>query len=340
MKGALFTGAVLIGCKDIQGGEVPKEIQVIPHGYHDTPKGPFICDEESVALVINDFADQINDMVIDYEHQTLHGDEAPAAGWIKKGGLIDKGKDGIWAVVEWTDRAKEYIKNKEYRYVSPVFLKRLSDNKVIKLVNVALTNQPNIDGMVPIINKGIVEALTNTKEETKMKNALALLGLPENATEEDVIQSINKLKTPQSAIVANKAVLDLIGLKEGASESEVVATVMAMKQGADNYASLSQKVATLEKSLKERDAEEMVNSALKDGKITADQKDWASKYAAADPEGFKVFIAKAPQVVPMGSFNKGGDDAARGSGMDEEQLEVNKLLGITDETFKKHNSGK
>lgn len=329
-----MNGVILV-CKEIGAGEVPTEIQAIPYGYHETPKGPFLCDEESAALVIEEFNRQANDMVADYEHQTLYGGEAPAAGWIKE--LFSKGIEGIWAKIEWNERAKEYIKNKEYKYVSPVFLKRLSDNRVVKLVNIALTNQPNIDGMVPIVNKAI-EFLTNKREEKKMKNALALLGLPENATEEQVVQCINKLKVPV-VIVANKTVLDTLGLKEGATESEVVATIMAMKQGSDKYVELANKVTTLEKSLKEKDAEEMVNSALKDGKITADQKDWAAKYAATDPEGFKLFIAKAPQVVPMGSLSKGGDSKDKG-GLDEAQLEVNKLLGIADDTFKKHNPEK
>jgi len=134
-------------------------------------------------------------MVIDYEHQTLAGTEAPAAGWITK--LINKGREGIWAAVEWTDRAKQYLANKEYKYVSPVFLKRLSDNKVVRLINVALTNQPNIDGMVPLVNKsGYFFQIENKEEITMDKELLKLLGLSETATMQDVIVAINKLKEP------------------------------------------------------------------------------------------------------------------------------------------------
>ena len=61
-------------------------------------------------------------MVVDYEHQTLSDREAPAAGWIKKiDGLAIKAKDGLWAIAEWTEKARQYIQNKEYRYFSPVF---------------------------------------------------------------------------------------------------------------------------------------------------------------------------------------------------------------------------
>ena len=240
-------------CKEI-GGEAPAEIQVIPHGFHKTPKGDFICDKESAALVLREFESQVNDMVADYEHQTLSGAEAPAAGWIK--GLVDKGADGIWAKIEWTDRAVTYIKNKECRYVSPVFLVRKTDKRVVKLINVALTNQPNIDGMVPIVNKGSFEALSNKKEVT-MKRLFTLLGLAEDASEDTAIAAVNKLKTPPQ-VVANKAVLDALGLKDGAGESEVVGTVMAMKQGHTQAQELTAKITALEERNKKRDAEELV----------------------------------------------------------------------------------
>jgi hypothetical protein len=151
----------------------PSEIQVIPAGYHTTPKGNFLCDNESAALVLQAFAGKSNDMVIDYEHQTLEGCQAPAAGWIKSmKGLVNRGTEGIWAVgVEWTDRARQLIANREYRYLSPVFLVRKSDNRVTQLINVALTNQPNIDGMVPLINKG---GLMHSVQMTGIPSALLL----------------------------------------------------------------------------------------------------------------------------------------------------------------------
>lgn len=329
MKDCIFV------CKELGAHGAPPLIQVIPHGYHDTPKGDFLCDDESARLVIEEFGKRTNDMVADYEHQTLAGCEAPAAGWIKE--LVNKGKDGVWATVEWTDKAKAYIKNREYRYVSPVFLKRPSDKRVVRLVNVALTNQPNIDGMTPIVNKADLSR-TNKKEGTKMKGLLKTLGLPEDATEAQGIEAAASLKAAHEAMVANKAVIHALGLKEGAKESEVVGTVMAMKQGFDQTNGLVAKVAALEGRLREKDAEELVALAMKEGKIPAAQLDWAKAYAAKDPEGFKVFVAKAVPVVPMGALPGGAGNGK--AGVDEAQTLVNKTLGIPDETFKKHNPPK
>jgi phage I-like protein len=361
---------ILLVCKDLEG-VVPTEIQVIPAGYHKTPKGDFLCDVESASLVLNAFTSRANDMVVDYEHQTLEGCEAPAAGWIKSvSGLVNKGAEGIWAVgVEWTDRAKQYIANREYRYLSPVFVVRKSDKRVTELLNVALTNQPNIDGMVPLINKAEHHLADNEKEEGTMKKVLALLGLTEAATEADAIIALNKLLQSgvmankvltalglagdateeavtaavaglkdQAAVMANKDVLTALGLKEGATASEATATILAMKQGDTQNVVLANRVKSLEEALNKRDAGDLVALAMKDGKIAPTQKDWAEGYASRDPEGFKLFIAKAPVVVPLGTrVVEDGDQTER---TEDTQLQVNKLLGIEDETYKKHNPAK
>lgn len=63
---------------------------------------------------------------IDYEHQTLKDMQAPAAGWVKD---ITLKSDGIYGAVDWTERAAEYLKNREYKYISPVVTLRNADKK-------------------------------------------------------------------------------------------------------------------------------------------------------------------------------------------------------------------
>jgi phage I-like protein len=325
-------------CKDVEG-KVPAEIQVIPYGHHDTPKGPFTLDDDGARGIIEAFEAQTNDMVIDYEHQTIADPpvEAPAAGWIKK--LVNRGAEGIWAVIEWTEKAKQYIANREYRYVSPVFLKRISDNRVIGLINVALTNQPNIDGMVPLANKLGFEGDTNTKEAT-MKDLLKLLGLSEDAKEEAAIAAVNKLKIAlegKTVIIANKGVLDALGLAESATESEIVATILAMKQSHTKIDDVVKELNTLKAGLIQRDADGAVEMAMKEGKVTPAQKDWALDYAKRDLEGFKVFVSKAPVVVIEGKVVT--DQKEAGTGIDDVQTQINKMCGVDEETFRKYNKG-
>ena len=111
-----------------------------------------------------------------YEHQTLKGVEAPAAGWVKELKLED---GNIVAVVEWTPRGAEYLKNKEYRYLSPVVNVRKTDNRAIGLHSLALTNTPAIENMTPIVNSDNFEG---GHENMDMQKLAAALGLGPDAS--------------------------------------------------------------------------------------------------------------------------------------------------------------
>lgn len=108
--------AKLIACagQGVELSGVPTEIKILPLGKY-IPKGDFNVDDESFELIRKQFKDRKLDLVIDYEHQTLSDVQAPAGGWIKD---LYKGEDAIIAKVEWTPKAAEYLKNKEYRYLS------------------------------------------------------------------------------------------------------------------------------------------------------------------------------------------------------------------------------
>ena len=110
---------ILAILKEMTGA--PAEFQVLPEGKIEIEgMDPAFLDEAAAGGVIAAFKARGNDMVIDYEHQTLDDGQAPAAGWIKN--PIWKGAEGLWAAVEWTKKAKEYLENREYRYFSPVML--------------------------------------------------------------------------------------------------------------------------------------------------------------------------------------------------------------------------
>lgn len=87
-------------------------------------------------------------MVIDYEHASEHrapqGLDAPAAGWIDR--LEVRQGGSIWGhVQQWTERAAQMIKAREYRFLSPVFTFEKATSKIRALVSAALTNSPNLN---------------------------------------------------------------------------------------------------------------------------------------------------------------------------------------------------
>ncbi|MHB8174359.1 MAG: phage protease [Nitrospirota bacterium] len=178
---------------DLSGNEVPDEVQILPSG-QVSPKGKmqFMVDEDGMHLILAAFQNSNTDLVIDYEHQSLSGSEAPAAGWIK--GLVDKGAEGLWAKVQWTDRAKEYLQKREYRYLSPVVLVRKKDGRAVELLGAALTNLPAIDGMAPVVNSAQKDYRNLYME------VLKFLDLPEDAETDAVRRKAEALIRPSGFV--------------------------------------------------------------------------------------------------------------------------------------------
>ena len=295
--------------------------------------GKALIDRKTYEAIASYMARRGNDIVIDYEHQTLKDVKAPAAGWITELRWTDG--VGIEAKTEWNEEAKEYIEKKEYRYFSPVCAVRKSDKRVIAVLSVALTNVPRTNHLTPLIAKLEAEI---TEEETSMeflKKIIAKLGLKEDAGEEDVLSEVKKLqnKPPETKEVVAKEVLDALDMETG-DTSTVVASIHALKQR-DKTSVSREEFEKLQDKLKEKDAEEVVAKAMKEGKVTPDQKDWAAEYAKRDLEGFKTFVAKAPVVIPLDKLpehKKDQDPLVT----DEAQISINKMMGIDEETFKKY----
>ena len=332
---------------DVSGA--PETISILPLGHVVSSKGEFEVDEESFEAMKAQIAQRGVDLVVDYEHQTLTGEQAPAAGWVKEL-FLDDGQ--IKARVEWTDRAKAYLSNREYRYLSPVITVRKADNKAMGLHSIALTNTPAIEHMEAIVNSLNFEGGQNTMDF--MKELAKLLGLGEDATEEQVKEALKacleenkslkesaaeaaKQQPPEDdKVVANKEVCELLGLKAGAATADVAAAVMALKSGNIGGVNLTEQVKSLEAKLADRDAEEAVEMALKAGKITPAQREWAKGYALKNLEDFKGFVEKAPQVVPMGDVGGSESLALKRDEVDEATLLVCKQLGISAEDVKQY----
>ena len=335
--------------KEMEVGGAPEIISVLPLGHVKSAKGEFDVDGESFAAMKAQIAQRGVDLVVDYEHQTLTGEQAPAAGWVKEL-FLDDGQ--IKARVEWTDRAKAYLSNREYRYLSPVITVRKADNKAMGLHSIALTNTPAIEHMEAIVNSLNFEGGQNTMDF--MKELAKLLGLGEDATEEQVKEALKacleenkslkesaaeaaKQQPPEDdKVVANKEVCELLGLKAGAATADVAAAIMALKSGNIGGVNLVEQVKSLEAKIADRDAEEAVEMALKAGKITPAQREWAKGYALKNLEDFKGFVEKAPQVVPMGDVGGSESLALKRDEVDEATLLVCKQLGISAEDVKQY----
>lgn len=323
---------------DVDGvASVPSSLRIFPMGTVAMKDGDtYLCDAESMREIVDRFRKRGIDLVIDYEHQTEGGDysspdgTAPAAGWVKD--LEDRGPDGLWASVQWNDRALKLLEAREYRYFSPVFLYEKQTGKIVELMSIALTNTPRTIGIPPIVAK---DRNSNQKEISMefLKSVAKALGLAETSTEEQVLDELVRNRMERRTGVS-ASITGALGLADTATESEVVATIHAIRQRPD----LSEEIASLKSRLAERDRDDLVAEAMTAGKITPAQKEWAEAYALNDPEGFRVFIAKAPVVVPvapMGIQNKSNSEGIDGDS-DEAILKIAKMFGHTLDDIKKY----
>jgi len=128
---------------------LPKEILVLKIGKTDTTQGPYYLDKEHAKEVMTTYMKRGTKLFIDFNHASLNPkspEDGIAAAWFD----LDMKEEGIRMTnIKWTDRGAEYLKKKEYRYLSPV-IKLDKNDYVTRLVNVALTNLPSTDNLEPL----------------------------------------------------------------------------------------------------------------------------------------------------------------------------------------------
>jgi phage I-like protein len=338
---------ILAILKELTGG-APTEFQVLPEGKIEVVgEEPVYCDAAAAAEIIAAFSARGNDMVIDYEHQTLADGESPAAGWISN--LVWKGGEGLWAVVEWTKKAKEYLESREYRYFSPVLFYGRQDRRVKMLVNVALTNTPAINNLKPLVAKWQQASKTTINQGEKEGNMIEklkkLLGLTGDAAEDKIIEavtlSVNKAKDLENQVmglVACKEVLDALGAKADAGKDDVVRIVASLKAPGDVAVQLSHEVAALKQKISTMEQTDLVQLALKEGKTSPDELDkWGRDLALKNPEQFRLIVLSRPagSVIPVDGIIVAKDAPA--GALDNVQRSINELCGVDEETYKKYN---
>ena len=344
-------------------GEPPEWFLVLPSGQVRIEDGaPALMDEEAAQLVLSRFNDISHDMVIDYEHQTMGTGVAPAAGWIKQlEWRTDGPQPGLWAKAEWTPKAAEYLRQREYRYHSPVLLRRESDGRIIRLHNVALTNQPRMLDAPALVAKytlnlhegdenmsklealkkklGLDAALTPEQVEVAALKAIADLEADKTKAEGEVVALKKTNPGSGTELVACKDVLTALGLSEGADKAKVIGAVEALKAPANAAGELVVTVEKLRTELGTMKADGLIQLALKDGKTCPAELDaWGRKMATEQPELFQTVVLgrAAGAVVPLKSTTPAAD-SAQGGVLTDDQRKINEMLGVSEESWKQHN---
>lgn len=272
----------------------------------------------ALAAQLNEVA-QRTPISIDYEHQTLlaksNGQPAPAAGWITS---VDwRAGEGLFAQVNWTDRAKAHITANEYRYISPVILFD-QEHRVVGLHNAALVSVPAIVGMEPVV--AALAALTEQPPAEKgpfmdRKQLIAALGLKDDATDTQINERIAALAALEKAPPLPKAMTAALGLADGADEAAALAALSALKATDSatlaQVTTLQQQVAGLSAQIVERDVAEMVDGAIAAHKLMPAQRDWARGLGKRDMATLKAYVDSAVAIPGLAGQTGGQGRGAR-----------------------------
>lgn len=290
--------------------------------------------EDDAAALVAGWKERKARVVIDYEHQTIHsetnGQPAPAAGWITS--LAWDAHAGLFADVEWTARAREYIKNGEYRYISPVFSFNPETGAITALHSAALTNNPALDGMME------AAARENTQpQEDGMKKELqaalaAFLALEATATEDDVLAAL-KDKKPLAEVLKEKDD-QVAALKEQAPDPEKYVPAELLKTQTEKVAELSAKLAELEKKSVETGLETEIAAALKDGRLPKSCETWARNIARTSPAALKSYLDTAvPTAALKGMQTDGKKPENHTAVLTDDEKYACRVTGVSEEDF-------
>jgi hypothetical protein len=140
------------------------------------------CEAMAARFKADSAVENFAGLLVDFDHFSLDDRaRSEAAGWIVEldcrmpiadcrlgsgGELAAKERKeaqnrsaGLWAKIRWSDVGEEAVKGGRYRFLSPVWARKdcvdLGNGRVrpVRLLNAAVTNDPNLKGMLPLSNR-------------------------------------------------------------------------------------------------------------------------------------------------------------------------------------------
>ena len=222
----------------ITGQEITIEIMPLEGEYKATTiDGTDFLEKFSVEsankIVDNWKKDDEKPILCDVDHSSVETSKTQAAGWVTNL-WVDESAKRLMGTLQVSESGAELLNGLEYRYVSPVLL-FTEDNYPYYLDSIALTNTPRLQELRPVYNSKKIVNVEETQEEEKPEESIVnineqkdfalmeelkkILGLPEEATEEDIKASVAELMEKVKAVAEEEAKAEAERLQEEAEEA-------------------------------------------------------------------------------------------------------------------------
>jgi phage I-like protein len=339
-----ITGSLFLSL-NFEGGTLPSSIELIPAGTLIQGRDGRKWKNSRPREVAFNSMVRLPRLVIDENHATdlaaPKGGSSPAMGWMTN---LRTGEGGsIWADVTWTKRGGEAVLNREYSFISPVFLHD-EQGEITVVLRAALTNSPNLQ--LPALNteQSSVEQGSSERpesiyqEESMNKELCAALGLGETATEAEVLAAVQALQ--------GKAALNAARPGTAQTQTDTVKVDLAAYAPRADLNAMEARAAAAEKQLAELNAvslqhegEAAADEAIKNRKIApASRAEYLALCSSKEGlETFKKIAAATPAIIGEGVQAPEGTPPAGGSGaaLNAEETAAYKAMGYTEEEIGK-----
>ncbi|MFQ2520926.1 phage protease [Aeromonas caviae] len=293
----------------------------------DVPGGHWQLDKSIATTLINRAKALGQDILIDYDHQTLkvdqNGQPAPAAGWYNGDEIEWREGEGLFIKPRWTERAAALVAAKEYRFLSAVFPYD-AQGRPLELRMTAITNDPGVVGMQALAALSALPASQPGQpatpahavhKETPMnellKKLLAKLGieLTGDPTDEQLQKALTELASLQAS--AKKAPeLEAELSAEKTALAALKAQTTSVQQGAQvdlaqyvpvaTYNALVTQVAALTAQVDTTDAATLIKEARAAGKVVAAEEEYLTAYAAQKGvAALKALLEPRPAIAAL-----------------------------------------
>ncbi|UOA07784.1 phage protease [Methylobacter sp. S3L5C] len=357
MKKTPNTETIALSAQLIElSGTAPTEFRLLPAGRFRAKDGRplglsgWVMTEASASALLSASAQQADEYLIDYDHQTLHsktnGQKAPAAGWFSA--LSWRPNDGLYATdVGWNESAQAAIEAKEYRYISPVLKYNPSTGEITGLLMAALVNYPALDGLTDLAAAHFDLSLQGSimDQDELLERLRYMLNLPTLATLDEILAELDKLKaaisTPEGTTTGLSAFLAaqtdqltaLSALSAQTPDPALFVSVEVMAALQADFAALSIVVNTDKIS-------KLIEPALADGRLLAAQKGWAQKLGESNLESLSAYLDSAQPIAALSGMQTKGKapEGTVTAALSVDEQAVASQLGLTDEQMIKYRS--
>ena len=280
------------------------------------PAGPEVIGRDGRKWRLDDAAAVVAatklPLAVTYDHAGFFGGrDAPAAGWIEE---LEVRAGAVWGRVEWTERGRDAVAGKSYRFVSPEFTHSADPPRQVgELIGASLTNGPNLD-LAAVASR----AAGDPKETTMTPALIRALGLPADADETACVAAAQALRSRAEAGPALDAYVPRADYDRAAQRA----------------AAAEQRLAEQAAAAREAEIESAIGAALEAGKITPATADYHR--AACRQEGglerFRDFAAAAPEIAaPAAAGGAKPPAAAAAQAANADQRRIFDSIGVSAE---------